>query len=128
MRSAEKLREYRRRYRQRPDVVRKRKADVLAWSRTAKGRRTNWAGALRRDYGLSVEAFDAMLIAQDGRCATCSVPFGPTRATFEHVDHCHATGRVRGLLCPACNKALGLARDNPTVLFNMYLYLIGDAE
>lgn len=125
---AERCREYRRRYKARPDVKAKRKAAVLAWSRTAKGKRTNWIANMRREYGLTVEQFDAMLISQCGRCATCGEPFGPTRQTFEHIDHCHKTGKVRGLLCPQCNKALGLARDNPMTLFNMYMYLLGDAE
>lgn len=57
---------------------------------------------LKSRYGLSREQYDAMLIAQSGRCAMCAS--APLRL---HVDHCHATGRVRGLLCQRCNLLVG---------------------
>lgn len=56
----------------------------------------------QRTYGLSPEEHDRMLAAQNGACAICK-----TIPSKFHVDHCHLTGRVRGLLCPACNTGVG---------------------
>jgi hypothetical protein len=64
---------------------------------------------LKQDYGLTMEQFDAMRAAQGGKCAICAEPFSKT----PHVDHCHATGKVRSLLCGGCNVGLGRFRDNP---------------
>ena len=70
-------------------------------------------------YGLSREGFHALLERQEGRCAGCREPFDGT----PHVDHNHATGAVRGLLCRNCNLALGLLKDSPQTLGNLVEYL-----
>lgn len=79
---------------------------------------------LRRTYGIDPETFAKMLEAQGGLCATCSKPMkkglGPLGP---QVDHCHITGHVRGILCNGCNRALGYARDDPTVLRAMADYI-----
>ena len=62
---------------------------------------------LKRLYGITVEQYNEMLASQGGACATCR------RAVKKfHVDHCHLTGLVRGILCPNCNHALGLIHEN----------------
>lgn len=66
---------------------------------------------LKGQYGISIEDYDAMLAKQDGLCAICGTPADESTHGKLHVDHCHATGKVRGLLCSACNPALGLFRD-----------------
>lgn len=61
-------------------------------------------------YGLTVEAVEEMRVAQDDKCAACGEAFGLQRQDQTrdfHVDHCHATGRIRGLLCIGCNTAAG---------------------
>lgn len=73
---------------------------------------------LRRRYGMAPEQYDALLLRQEGRCAIC----GGMPATF-HVDHDHATGEVRALLCPECNKGLGHFRDNAALLRSAAEYL-----
>lgn len=62
---------------------------------------------------------------QEGLCAICRRQIGFTRET--HVDHCHLTGKVRGLLCSGCNRALGGAEDNVETLRRMIAYLVGVA-
>jgi hypothetical protein len=64
---------------------------------------------LKQEYGITLEQFEAMRDAQGGCCAICEEPFSKT----PHVDHCHATGNVRALLCGGCNTGLGRFRDNP---------------
>lgn len=58
---------------------------------------------LRRRYGIGSADYERMYEAQDGRCAICR----QSSAQRFHVDHDHASGRVRGLLCMRCNTALG---------------------
>lgn len=72
---------------------------------------------LKTQYGLTVEDFDALLAAQGGRCAIC------TAEAPLHVDHCHATGAVRGLLCTRCNKAIGVLGDTADSVLRAVTYL-----
>jgi len=65
---------------------------------------------LKRRYGISAEDADAMLAEQGGLCAICR------SAPAVHVDHDHATGGVRALLCFNCNGGLGQFKDDPEVL------------
>jgi len=69
-----------------------------------------------RKYGLTQEQFDAMLEQQAHRCAICLDPEPDTAGKAWHIDHCHSTGVVRGLLCSRCNLALGYMRDSPALL------------
>ena len=73
---------------------------------------------LRRNYGMSVEDFDTLIIGQSGRCAVCGLP-----CHDPHVDHDHKTGKVRALLCSPCNQALGLMRDDPQRMESAAAYL-----
>lgn len=68
---------------------------------------------LRRKYGLTAACYKAMWDAQAGVCAICGEPEDGRRLV---VDHCHATGAVRALLCNNCNTALGYAADDSTRL------------
>lgn len=76
---------------------------------------------LQQRYGLTQAQYDMMLARQEGACATC----GKAKAYKLHVDHCHTTGKVRGLLCAACNRAIGLLRDDPKTVSRMLDYLRG---
>jgi hypothetical protein len=73
------------------------------------------AAKLMQKYGLTIADFDALLESQGHRCAICpsTVPGG--RGAW-HVDHDHQTGKVRGLLCSHCNRALGMFKDDPEAL------------
>lgn len=61
-------------------------------------------------YGIQPDDYDKIYAAQDGKCAICRRATGLTRRLS--VDHDHATGKVRGLLCRVCNDMLGHARDD----------------
>ena len=72
-------------------------------------------------YGITLDDFNKMLKSQDNKCAICLQKLKLGRST--HVDHCHSTNKVRGLLCVKCNLALGLLKDNVEALDRIYKYL-----
>ena len=76
-----------------------------------------------RQYKLSQEDYDAMLEVQGHACASCFSDDWGGKTGVPHVDHDHATGEVRGLLCSGCNHAIGHAKDDPTRLRQMADYL-----
>ncbi|MEU9946909.1 endonuclease VII domain-containing protein [Streptomyces sp. NPDC047939] len=78
-----------------------------------------YAQNLAANYNLTSEQYAEMVAAQDGRCAICD-----EKATRRlHVDHNHATGAVRQLLCSHCNHAIGHAKEDPARLRAMIAYL-----
>lgn len=72
-------------------------------------------------YGLNADVYQNMMDAQGSACAICR----GTEASGKHlaVDHCHSTGRVRGLLCSSCNQTLGKMKDSPALLRAAASYL-----
>lgn len=77
---------------------------------------------LKKLYGITPEEYEEMLAKQGGLCAVCrGEPYG--RGNKLHVDHDHATGRVRGLLCHGCNASLGLMKESPERLRSAAVYL-----
>lgn len=75
---------------------------------------------LKARYGLSVASYNLLLHMQAGGCAICGTV--PSKKKL-HVDHNHATGKVRGLLCSNCNVSIGLLYDNPALLDKAAIYL-----
>lgn len=73
-------------------------------------------------YGISLDQYTAMLTEQANSCAICQTPKPKGNGTF-HVDHDHVTGKVRRLLCHACNTSLGGFRDDPELLKKAIQYL-----
>jgi hypothetical protein len=88
---------------------RKRELDRLGsrerWQNPERRRAHQNARSLRL-YGITLDERDEMERTQDGRCLICA------EKKQLVVDHCHATGKVRGLLCFSCNKALGFLKDD----------------
>lgn len=75
-------------------------------------------------YGITEEQWQALYTAQKGLCAICEVTFSDERkSTKAHVDHCHKTDAIRGLLCDSCNTGLGRFHDNPETLKKAIDYL-----
>lgn len=75
----------------------------------------------RRKYGISIDTYESMLKEQGGCCMICR------RAELKDkkldIDHCHRTGKIRGLLCARCNKTIGLLEDDGQLALNMIAYL-----
>jgi hypothetical protein len=79
---------------------------------------------MKRNFGLTKEAFFNLLEGQDNKCALCNAPFiGLTNNL--HIDHCHETNKIRGLLCMKCNVGLGMLGDNEKGLLRALEYVRG---
>lgn len=82
-------------------------------------------------YGITLKEFERMLAAQSGRCVICDsefVHFGGAPHLRPHIDHDHATGRVRGLLCMHCNSGIGHFKDRPERMVAAVAYLAKHGE
>jgi len=77
-------------------------------------------------YGITLEQFNDMLEKQNGKCAVCGYSDTSDTNFFPVVDHCHDTGKVRGILCMNCNMGIGKFKDNEIYLYNALVYLKGD--
>ena len=104
----------------------KNKAAIQAWNenyRKANRDRVR-ANARRRHYAISEHDFNQLFSEQDERCSICCVQFDYSiRHLSPCVDHDHATGAVRGLLCGNCNTGLGMLGDSEENLMRAALYL-----
>lgn len=81
---------------------------------------------LKRSFGLNPEQYNEMLRDQKGVCAICKNPETTVRQNKVQslsIDHDHLTGKIRGLLCNNCNRALGKFGDNINILKNAVRYL-----
>ncbi len=107
-----------------PEVKAKRLAATRTWTaaNAERSRLSHENSRLKRAYGISLEDYTAMLLKQGGVCAICE---GACTSGRLSVDHCHNTGRVRGLLCRTCNTAIGLLDDSPTLVAVALKYLGG---
>lgn len=75
---------------------------------------------LKSRYNMTIDEWENMLAKQGNRCAIChTTDYGKQW----HTDHCHNTGKVRGILCGTCNSLLGMAKDSVTTLYNAIQYL-----
>lgn len=77
---------------------------------------------LKRAYGISYQEYLHMLEAQQNACAICGIEKENVSRAFA-VDHCHDTGKVRGLLCNNCNTGIGNLRDDIGLLERAIVYL-----
>lgn len=94
--------------------------------RAEKYRRVQRNVAFKAKYGITLDEWEQKKAAQRGRCAICFSPFTSDKET--HVDHDHATGAVRDLVCHTCNLMLGYAKDDVAVLANAINYLERHAQ
>lgn len=79
-------------------------------------------GILRR-HKITKEDYDQMFDKQNGQCLICKIDFHTAGLKNTHIDHCHRTQHIRGLLCNKCNQGLGLFNDQPDLLDKAADYL-----
>ena len=77
---------------------------------------------LLRQFNITLNQYNSMFESQNGCCAICKVHQLELKTKL-HVDHCHITNVVRGLLCYNCNRALGLFKDSEESLSNALQYI-----
>ena len=92
-------------------------------AKTPKGRAWHRRYQLVHAYGITVEKYEEMVRNQNGVCSICKrSPRETSRHQF-YVDHDHATGEARGLLCGPCNSAIGSLQENLEIVVAAYKYL-----
>lgn len=79
---------------------------------------------LKRNYGIDTEQYNQLLKIQEHSCLVCGTHQDALPRAL-CVDHDHDTGKVRGLLCDACNRGIGLLKDNQVILNRAIRYLKG---
>lgn len=82
--------------------------------------------SLKKMYGVTAEWYDGQYEKQSGLCAICGQPESQTSGGKTQklaVDHCHETGKVRGLLCSDCNRGIGFLKHSPDLLRASVKYL-----
>lgn len=88
----------------------------------------NRVNVLKRKYNLTLEEFKELLEKQNGKCKICDKNLSYINLTKNQkdsacVDHSHKTNEVRGILCSACNLAIGLLQDKKEIIMKAYKYL-----
>lgn len=86
-------------------------------------RRNQQDRSLKNLYGITASQYSSLLAKQNNSCAICHSQSPKANSKYFHVDHCHVTKKVRGLLCIECNLGLGKFQDNPQNLLKAALYL-----
>ena len=127
---------YMRDYMAKPEVKAQYLASTKAYQATPKGKaalKAQWTqtriqgSAHKRTASAEVQPDDrarnAMIANQGNQCLCCKTAFGMLKGCRPNIDHCHATGRVRGIICNKCNLLLGHADDSPEVLRMCAVYL-----
>lgn len=77
---------------------------------------------LKSKYNMTLDQYNQMFDTQRGLCAVCGVPAGDLKRNLA-VDHNHRTGKIRGLLCFACNSLIGRIEKNPLLIPTMMKYI-----
>lgn len=106
-----------------PERRKRNKERAVEWAKNNKDKAaaTKRRRDLKKRYGITPEQWDAIFITQGSRCAICKTADAGKRQW--HTDHCHTSGKVRGILCMRCNALLGYAKDNVTTLYEAITYL-----
>ena len=91
------------------------------YKKTKEGKEVDRSWRLKKHYGITLIEWRQMYEAQSGACAICRKGLAQDKTT--NTDHCHKTGRVRGLLCGTCNKGLGYFKDNTELMHEAIRYL-----
>lgn len=97
-----------------------------AWRKKNKAKVALYAerARIKKKFGLTWEQYQSLILAQDNKCEIClKPPFGKRSKAKLHLDHCHTTGKRRGLICGQCNTALGMVNDSRDILLRMISYL-----
>ena len=110
------------------DKIRNRKIRIENPERASKRNRKN---NLKHYHDISLGDYAALFHAQNGVCAICKKPESTAlrgKTKNLSVDHCHVSGKIRGLLCNRCNRAIGLLGDDVDLIANALSYLLNPIQ
>jgi hypothetical protein len=85
--------------------------------------RTKYSEHLKYKYNITLDDYNSMFQNQAGCCAICNIHQNELNTKL-HIDHCHNTNKIRGLLCSNCNTSLGLMKDDTFRLEKAIKYLL----
>jgi hypothetical protein len=85
--------------------------------------KSEYSTKIKRVYGIDLNEYHRMLLEQDGGCKICGAKKPANNREYFCIDHCHTTGKVRGLLCNDCNVGIARFKDNCELLQNAINYL-----
>ena len=97
----------------------------IPYYKTEAGKAAHRKSNLKRLYQITPSGYQELLAKQSNKCAICQRDRSVFAKDFV-VDHHHESGKVRALLCPACNTAIGLFGDNPEILDRAAAYIRSD--
>ena len=86
----------------------------------AKTKTQTWRNNHYKKYGITLQKYEELVQLQNNLCAICG---RPPESRNLHVDHCHKTGKIRGLLCRRCNRGIGILRDSTEIMTKAISYL-----
>jgi hypothetical protein len=89
------------------------------YRQTLRSKSLQESSRLKQRYGITLDEYFVLVESQQKACAICGV----IPEVKLHVDHDHETGRIRGLLCGSCNRAIGLFKDNVNLMLKAAEYL-----
>ncbi len=82
-----------------------------------------WRRHIKARFGITEDVYNELYEKQNGRCAICGTDQPSSKHGVFSIDHCHTTGKIRGLLCQHCNKGIGQFKDNIESLLAAVAYL-----
>lgn len=88
--------------------------------------RQRMSSTIKYKYGISLDEYDSLMKGADYKCQICgegNIDINTPYYKKLVIDHCHTTDRVRGVLCPGCNKGLGHFKDDENLISNALKYL-----
>jgi hypothetical protein len=85
-------------------------------------RRKKKNGYIKNRFNISLDIYETLLKEQGYSCGICKITLPPS-GYFTHLDHDHATGKLRKFLCTNCNRGLGHFQDNKEFLMSAVKYL-----
>lgn len=103
-----------------PEDFPKEKAKVYSSRKDVKDRTRD--KDLQRTFGVTLDEYNRILSSQNGNCAICGIHNTLSKKAL-CLDHCHYTGKIRGILCLSCNSGIGYFKDKVGLVYKALLYL-----
>lgn len=107
------------------DFFYRRKSSIDGFDSSCKECKRKWDKNYHRirSYNITEENFIELLKKQKNICSICNKLLDLDNPYMLHIDHCHKSGKIRGLLCHHCNNVLNFSSENPFILIKAIKYL-----